>query len=68
MLLVVAIVAGLVYAAVWAFERRRGVGRSRPRRPKPRMIAPDDDDDFLRSLHPREESDEDDPEDPQTKT
>ena len=61
-LLVVALLAGLVYAVVWAVERRRSGGGVRPRS-KPRMVAPDDDEDFLRSLRP-EESDEDDPEDP----
>ncbi len=58
MLLVVALLAVLVYGVVWAIERRRTLGRFRPR-PRPRQVAPDDDEDFLRSLRP--EQDEDDP-------
>ncbi len=58
LLLVVAIVAGLVYAVLWAIERRRAAGaalrqhpssRRQARRPQ-RMVAPDDDEDFLRDL------------------
>lgn len=67
MLLVVAVLAALVYAVVWAVERRRSIGSFRPR-PKPRMVAPDDDDDFLRSIRPEREPDGDDPEDPQPRT
>ena len=55
--LVVLVVAGLVYALMWALERRRA-GGSAPRptmprrkaRPQPRQAAPDDDEDFLRWL------------------
>lgn len=63
MLLAVALLAAMVYAVVWVIERRRTVGRIRPR-PKPRAVAPDDDEDFLRSIRPEPEPDEDDPEDP----
>ena len=58
LLLVVAIVAGLVYAVLWALERRRAAGaalrqhpssRRQTRRPQ-RTVAPDDDEDFLRDL------------------
>ena len=64
-LLVVALFAGLVYALMWAVERRRANGAGdpssgagngtgkRPRRnqgPPPRQVAPDDDEDFLRWL------------------
>lgn len=67
MLVVVALLGALIYALVWTIERRRTVGRSRPPRSKPRIVAPDDDDDFLRSLRDKEpERDEDDPEDPRT--
>ena len=63
-LLVVALVGALIYALVWTIERRRAVGRSRPRRSRPTTVAPDDDEDFLRSLRP--ERDGDDPEDPRS--
>jgi hypothetical protein len=60
-LLVVALLGAVVYALVWTIERRRTVGRSGPRRrTRPKMVAPDDDEDFLRSLHPEREPDEDD--------
>ena len=58
-LLVVLVFAALVYALMWALERRRaggsggGRGVRRPRRspgPAPRQVAPDDDEDFLRWL------------------
>ena len=56
-LLVVAVFAALVYALMWAIERRRAGGSgarpSRPRRtqgPPPKQVAPDDDEDFLRWL------------------
>ena len=60
-LLVVAVFALLVYALMWALERRRtgghdgGTGRTprAPRRgpgPPARQVAPDDDEDFLRWL------------------
>jgi hypothetical protein len=66
-LVVVALLAALVYAVVWTIERRRSVGRLSPR-PKPRAVAPDDDEEFLRSLRPEHEPDEDDPEDPRPHT
>lgn len=60
-LLVVALLGALVYALVWTIERRRTVGSFGPRRrPRPKTVAPDDDEDFLRSLHPEREPDEDD--------
>jgi hypothetical protein len=60
-LLVVALLAALVYGLVWTIERRRTVGTFRPRpKQRPRMVAPDDDEDFLRSLR-REEPDDEDP-------
>jgi hypothetical protein len=62
-LLAVALLAAMVYAVVWVVERRRTLGRIGPR-PKPRAVAPDDDEDFLRSIQPEHEPDEDDPEDP----
>ncbi len=57
-LLVAAIVAGLIYAVFWAIERRQAAGRAarqhpsggRGKRPPTRMVAPDDDEDFLRDL------------------
>ena len=61
-LLVAAVVAGLVYAVMWALERRRASGAARSqhpsarrpgRRPPPRMVAPDDDEEFLRDLDRR---------------
>jgi hypothetical protein len=62
-LLVVALLAALVYGLVWTIERRRALGSFGPRRrPRPKPVAPDDDEDFLRSLRP--ERDEDDPENP----
>ncbi len=52
--------AALVYALMWALERRRAGGsggsgrglkrRGRPQGPPPRQVAPDDDEDFLRWL------------------
>jgi putative exporter of polyketide antibiotics len=64
-LLVVAVVAAVVYGLVWALERRRtGAGITRPR-PQRKIVAPDDDEDFLRSLETeRDEHDGDGPEDP----
>jgi hypothetical protein len=62
-LLAVALLAAVVYALVWVVERRRTLGHVRPR-PKPRIVAPDDDEDFLRSIRPEPQPDEDDPEDP----
>jgi hypothetical protein len=56
-LLVVALFAAVVYAAMWALERRRAGGSGtapilprRGPRPQPRQAAPDDDEDFLRWL------------------
>lgn len=63
-LLVVALLAALVYGLVWTIERRRTLGSFGPRRQKPKMVAPDDDEDFLRSLEHERERDEDDPENP----
>jgi len=67
-LLVVAAFAALVYAVMWALERRRA-GRSdggapaapRGRRssaPPTRQVAPDDDEDFLRWLDRKRRKDE----------
>jgi hypothetical protein len=61
LLLVAAVVAGVVYAVFWALERRQAAGRAQrqhpsARRPRPRpsrMVAPDDDEDFLRDLDRR---------------
>ena len=58
-LLVVIVFAALVYAVFWLIERRRGGSpsvprRTPPRRPTPRTIAPDDDEDFLRDLNRRQ--------------
>ena len=62
--LVVLVFAALVYALMWAIERRRAGGSSprpsRPRRqPKPqvRQVAPDDDEDFLRWLERKRRKD-----------
>jgi hypothetical protein len=58
-LLVIILFAAIVYATFWLIERRRGGGApagraaSRPRRPTPRSLAPDDDEDFLRDLNRR---------------
>ena len=59
-MLVVALFAAMVYAVMWAIERRRagGSGQPAPRRnplrppsrPQTRQVAPDDDEDFLRWL------------------
>ncbi|HET7387757.1 MAG TPA: hypothetical protein VFJ19_13955 [Nocardioidaceae bacterium] len=48
--LVVIIIAALVYAGMWLLEQRRVAGHNRPRKPAPRVSAPDDDDEFLRRL------------------
>lgn len=53
-LLVVVLFAAVVYAFFWLLERRRR--RSAPVRPTPRpkrVVAPDDDGDFLRELERR---------------
>lgn len=55
-LLVVALIAGVVYAVAWTLERRRTLGkgnalpRRRPAAPPTKQVAPDDDEDFLRWL------------------
>ncbi|HET6563522.1 MAG TPA: hypothetical protein VFG72_16765 [Marmoricola sp.] len=65
--IVVLLFAGVVYALLWALERRRaaggrtggrGSGRT-VRRPKPqtRQVAPDDDEDFLRWLERKQRKD-----------
>ena len=66
-LLVVLVFAALVYALMWALERRRAGGSagsgarpSRPRRnpaPPTRQVAPDDDEDFLRWLERKRRKD-----------
>ncbi len=67
-LLVVAVFAALVYALMWALERRRARGtdggtgrgpRTSRRRPGPasRQVAPDDDEDFLRWLERKRRKD-----------
>lgn len=61
-LLVVVLFAALVYGLVWTVQRRHQLGGARRPRPQRRIVAPDDDDDFLRSIKP--EHDEDDPENP----
>ncbi len=64
-MLVVLLFAGVVYALLWALERRRaagagkngsGPGIRRPR-PEPRRVAPDDDEDFLRWLERKQRKD-----------
>jgi len=65
-LLVVAIFAALTYLAVRAMQRSGqapGLPRPRPRRQPPRIIAPDDDEDFLRDLE-RKRRHPEDPESP----
>ena len=55
-LLVVVVFAVATYAALRLLERRAGAGAQGPlhgprtRRPAPRPVAPDDDEDFLRWL------------------
>jgi hypothetical protein len=60
-LLVIILFAAIVYATFWLIERRHGSRgtparrpTSPPRRPAPRAIAPDDDEDFLRDLNRRD--------------
>jgi hypothetical protein len=67
-LLVVALIAGVVYALMWTIERRRaarpGSEGQQPRRstrPTPRAAAPDDDEDFLRWLDRKRRKDSPDP-------
>jgi hypothetical protein len=65
--IVVLLFAGVVYALMWALERRRAAGgRSgggtggpglRKPRPQPRQVAPDDDEDFLRWLDRKQRKD-----------
>jgi hypothetical protein len=55
-LLVAIVFAALVYSFFWLLERRRGARRgtgSTTPRPRPRTVAPDDDEDFLRDLNRR---------------
>ena len=58
-LLVIILFAAIVYATFWLHRaapwRRHPARRpaSPPRRPTPRTIAPDDDEDFLRDLNRR---------------
>ncbi|NYD56561.1 hypothetical protein BKA08_000799 [Nocardioides marinisabuli] len=68
-LLVVAFVAVVTYLAIRLMQRRlpgggsQGVRRPLPGpKPKPRMVAPDDDEDFLRDLERKRRH----PEDPDT--
>ncbi len=63
--IVVLLFAGVVYALLWALERRRaarkGTPGSGPRigrsRPQPRQVAPDDDEDFLRWIERKQRKD-----------
>lgn len=56
-LLVVIVFAALVYAFFYLVERARAGRSATPRgttgRPTPRVVAPDDDEDFLRDLNRR---------------
>ena len=55
-LLVVVVFAAVVYTFFWLLERRRTRPvKARPQQPRvsPRMVAPDDDEDFLRELERR---------------
>ena len=66
LLLVVAIFAAVTYLAVRAMQRSGqapGLPQRRPRPQPPRIIAPDDDEDFLRDLE-RKRRHPDDPESP----
>jgi hypothetical protein len=67
-LLVVAAFAALVYAIMWALERRRAAksaggssggstSRKIRRAPEVRQVAPDDDEDFLRWLERKRRKD-----------
>lgn len=65
LLLVVALLGLAIYLTVRIIERR-GVTPAPPRRPRPpqrRVVAPDDDEDFLRDLERRRRHPEE-PEDP----
>ena len=57
--MVAVLVAGIVYAVFWMLEQRRASGRAQQQHPSarrpvkrtpPRIVAPDDDDEFLRDL------------------
>ena len=67
-LLVVALVAVAIYLVVRASQGgaaalgKRGPTRRPPKPPKPRAIAPDDDEDFLRDLDRKKRRDPEDPE------
>jgi hypothetical protein len=53
-LLAVALFAVLVYGLFWLLERRkRKAVRGRPVTPPKRVVAPDDDEDFLREIERR---------------
>jgi hypothetical protein len=65
LLLVVAVVALLVYAVMWAMEKQRATGKGRhpssgrpTRKQPPRQVAPDDDEDFLRDLDRKRRQDD----------
>ena len=66
-LLVVAVIAGVVYAVMWTIERRRAAGargtvpKKRRERPPAKQVAPDDDEDFLRWLDRKRRKDSPDP-------
>ncbi len=64
-MLVVLLFAGVVYALMWALERRRAGGSPAPTLPRrrptpPRQVAPDDDEDFLRDLERKRRHTKDD--------
>ena len=65
LLLVVVLFAALTYAALRVIERRAAPGGPsagpRTRRPAPRPVAPDDDEDFLRWLDRKRPKDPQDP-------
>ena len=53
-LLVVVVFGAMIYAFFWLLERRRtGRARSRPVPRAQRVVAPDDDEEFLRELERR---------------
>lgn len=61
-LLFVLVVAVAIYAITRLVERRGGVAR--PRREPPRIVAPDDDPEFLRDLDRKKKRQKDEPESP----